>query len=129
MKENISLLPQTMKELCVLLVKEINVVQVQVLETKSREKTLHISASVTKMRKAADTLEIKNRGQPGGTVVKFALSAKFADVCGFGSRVQTWHCLASHAVVGVPHIKQRKMGMDVSSGPVFFSKKRRIGSS
>ena len=23
----------------------------------------------------------------------------------FGSRVQTWHRLASHAVVGVPHIK------------------------
>ena len=35
----------------------------------------------------------------------------------------------SHAVVGVPHIKQRKMGMDVSSGPVFLSKKRRISSS
>ena len=23
----------------------------------------------------------------------------------FGSRVQTWHCLACHAVVSVPHIK------------------------
>src|SRR3712207_5611432 len=23
----------------------------------------------------------------------------------FRSQVQTWHCLASHAVVGVPHIK------------------------
>ena len=45
----------------------------------------------------------------------------------FGSRVRTWHRLASHAVVGVPHIKQRKMGMDVSSGPAFLSKKRRIG--
>ena len=43
-------------------------------------------------------------------------------VCQFGSRVLTWHCLASHAVVGVPHIEQRKMGMDVSSGPVFLSK-------
>ena len=40
----------------------------------------------------------------------------------------TWHHLASHAVVGVPHIKQRKMGTDVSSGPVFLSKKRRISS-
>ena len=47
----------------------------------------------------------------------------------FGSRVRTWHCLTSHAVVGVAHIKQRKMGTDVSSGPVFLSKKRRIGSS
>ena len=27
-----------------------------------------------------------------------------------------------HAVVGVPHIKQRKMGTDVSSGPGFLSK-------
>ena len=35
----------------------------------------------------------------------------------------------SHAVVGVPHMKQRKMDMDVSSGPVFLSKKRRIGNS
>ena len=41
---------------------------------------------------------------------------------------RTWHCLARHAVAGVPCIKQRKMGMDVSSGPVFHSKKRRIGS-
>ena len=41
----------------------------------------------------------------------------------FGSRVLTWHCLASHAVVGVPHLKQRKMGTDVSSGPVLLSKR------
>ena len=47
----------------------------------------------------------------------------------FGSQVQTWHHLASHAVVGVPHIKWRKMGTDVSSGPIFLSKKRRVGSS
>ena len=47
----------------------------------------------------------------------------------FGSWVQTWHRLASHAVVGIPNIKQRKMGTDVSSGPVFLSEKRRIGSS
>ena len=40
----------------------------------------------------------------------------------FGSRVRTWHRMASHAVVGVPHIKWRKMGMDVSSGPVFLRK-------
>ena len=46
-------------------------------------------------------------------------------VCQFGSWVQTWHCLASHAVSGIPHIKQRKMGMDVSSGPVFLSKKEK----
>ena len=46
----------------------------------------------------------------------------------FRSPVWTWHRLASHAVAGVPHIKWRKMGMDVSLGPVFLSKKRRIGS-
>ena len=43
--------------------------------------------------------------------------------CGQGTAWQ------ANAVVGVPHIKQRKMGMDVSSGPVFLSEKRRIGSS
>ena len=45
-------------------------------------------------------------------------------VCQLASWVWTWHRLASHATVGVPHIKWRKMGMDVSSGPVFLSKKR-----
>ena len=36
----------------------------------------------------------------------------------------------SHAVVGIPYIKKwRKIGMDVSSGSVFLSKKRRNGSS
>ena len=35
----------------------------------------------------------------------------------------------SRAVVGVPRIKQRKMGMDVSSEPVFLSKNRKIVSS
>ena len=50
-------------------------------------------------------------------------------VHGFGSRVRTWNCLASHAVAGGPRIKQKKMGTDVSSQPVFLSKKRRIGSS
>ena len=34
----------------------------------------------------------------------------------------------SHAVVGIPHIKWRKLGTDVSSGPVFLNKKRKIGS-
>ena len=34
--------------------------------------------------------------------------------------------MARHAVGGISHIKQRKMGTDVSSGPVFLSKKREI---
>ena len=35
----------------------------------------------------------------------------------------------SYAVLGIPRMKQRKMGMDVSSGPGFLIKKKRIGSS
>ena len=34
------------------------------------------------------------------------------------------HHLSSHAVAGVSHVKWRKMGRDVSSGPAFLSKKR-----
>ena len=45
-------------------------------------------------------------------------------VCQFGSWVWTWHHLKSHAAVGIPHIKYRKMGTDVSSGPVFLCKKK-----
>ena len=68
-------------------------------------------------------------GQPGGAAVKLAHSASAARGLQVRIRVWTWHRLVHHAVVGVPHIKQRKMGTDVSSGPVFFGKKRRIGSS
>ena len=60
---------------------------------------------------------------PHGAVVKFSGSLRWPRVRQFGSQVQTWHCLTSHAVVGVPHIKQRKMGTDVSSGLGFLSKK------
>ena len=38
-----------------------------------------------------------------------------------GQQFGSW--VSIHAVVGVPHIKQRKMGTDVSSGTVFLSKK------
>ena len=31
-------------------------------------------------------------------------------VCWFGSRVRTWHCSSSHAVVGIPHIKLEENG-------------------
>ena len=44
-----------------------------------------------------------------------------------GPRHAPTHCLAGHAVA-VSHIKWRKMGMDVSSGPVFLSKKRKTGT-
>ena len=69
------------------------------------------------------------RDRPSGTAVKCARSASAA----WGSLVRIpggdMHRLASHAVAGIPHIKQRKMGTDVSSGPAFLSKERRTGSS
>ena len=46
----------------------------------------------------------------------------------FRSGCRPMHHLSNHAVAGVPHTKQRKKGTDVSSRPVFLSKKRRIGS-
>ena len=42
---------------------------------------------------------------------------------GSDPRCGPMHCLSSHAVAGVPHVKERKTGMEVSSGRVFFSKK------
>ena len=68
-------------------------------------------------------------GQPSDAAVKCARSTSMARGSLVRILVRTWHCLARHAVVGVPHIKQRKMGMDVSPGPVFLGKKRKIGSS
>ena len=62
-------------------------------------------------------------GWPGDAAVKCTCSTSVARDSLFGSWVRTWHCLASHVVVGVPHIKWRKMGMNVSSGPVFLSKR------
>ena len=38
----------------------------------------------------------------------------------------TWHSLASHAILGVPHIKERKMGTDVSSGLISLKKKKEV---
>ena len=52
------------------------------------------------------------RGWPGGAAVKFARSTSRipgADMAPLGK---------SHAVVGVPSVRWRKMVMDVSSGPV-----------
>ena len=43
-------------------------------------------------------------GWCGGAPVKCARCASEAWVRGFISRVWTWHCLASHALVGIPHI-------------------------
>ena len=66
-----------------------------------------------------------NRGGPGGVVVRFTA------FCFAGSRFASsdagrgpMHCLSSHAVAGISHTKQRKMGTDVSPGLIFLSKKR-----
>ena len=62
-------------------------------------------------------------GQLGGAVVKFSTGFEgWAPGCG------PTNGLSSHAAADILHIKWRKMGMAVSSGPVFLSKKRRIGS-
>ena len=67
-------------------------------------------------------------GYPSGVVVKFVHSASAAEFTSSDPGHGPTHHLSSHAVAGGPHMKWRKMGMDVSSGPVFLSKKRRIGS-
>ena len=76
--------------------------------------------------------EIEKNTSPGGAGLvaqwlSLCVLLRWPSVRWFGSQVWTWHHLSSHAVAGIPHIKQRKMGMDVSSGPIFRSKKRRIG--
>ena len=77
-------------------------------------------------------IKVKNsiRGQPSGAAVKFTHSTFVvqgspvwilgADLC-ISCQIILWQA-------GVPYIKWRKMGTDISSEPVFLSKKRRIGS-
>ena len=63
-------------------------------------------------------------GQPNGIVVKFAHSASAAQ----GSQV--WipgvdlHDVCQPCCGSIPHTKQRKIGTDVSSGPIFLKKKK-----
>ena len=85
-----------------------------------------------------EATSLVKRGKMGASLVAQQLGAHvplwWPGVCQFGSRVRTWHRLASHAVVGVPDIGWRKMGMDVgskrgglaedvSSGLIFLKKK------
>ena len=44
----------------------------------------------------------------------------WSGVHGFGSRARTQHCSSSHTVVA-SHMKQKKIGSDVSSGPAFLT--------
>ena len=64
---------------------------------------------------------------PDGIRVKFGPSTSVAQFPGSDPGQGHTHLPSSHAVAGVPHIKQRKRGMGVSSGPIFLSKKRGIG--
>ena len=65
--------------------------------------------------------------RPGGAGLTVHVPFRRPGVRRFGSWVQTRHRVASHAMAGIPHIKWKEMGMDVSSGPVFLGEKRRIG--
>ena len=72
--------------------------------------------------------KIKNRStraQPGGIVVEFVHSAWWPRVQGFGSWEQTYTLLIKPCCDGIPHTKWRKIGTDVSSGPNFFTKKKK----
>ena len=54
-----------------------------------------------------DEIRLPIQGRPDDAAVGFAPSASWQPrVCRFGSWVRTWHCLASHAVAGIPHIKK-----------------------
>ena len=70
--------------------------------------------AVSKVRHRITTVTLdsplsQNTGLSGAGLVAQCLSShvllRLPGVRWFGSRVQTWHHLASHAVVGVPHIK------------------------
>ena len=72
-------------------------------------------------------IEYTCRGRPGGVAVPVL---RFSSL-GFASSDPgngPTHRLSNHAVAGVPYIRQRKMGMDVSSWPIFLSQKRSVGS-
>ena len=81
-------------------------------------------SSSQKKKKIELGLKYHLRGWPRGLAVKGACSAT-GDLGSDPKRAPT-HRLSGHAVVA-SHIKWRKIGTDVSSGPVFLSKKRRIG--
>ena len=63
----------------------------------------------------------------GASLVVQRLSAhvllRWPGVRWFGRWVRTWHRMATHAVVGVPHIKWRKMGMMLAQGPSSSAKR------
>ena len=70
-------------------------------------------------------------GWPSGAVVKCARSASWRPgVHQFRSQVRTWHHLARHAVVGIPHIKSRgRWARMLAQGQASSAQKRRTDSS
>ena len=88
---------------------------------------LMLSCPIQENRMSLHIKRSSFRGQPVAQQLSAHVPLWRPGVWQFGFRVPTWHCLASHAVVGVPHIKKRKMDTDVRSGPVFLGKKRRTG--
>ena len=65
----------------------------------------HLSKAVLKV-KYLSCFKRSSGGQPSGATVKLARSASWRPgVRWFRSQMRTWHRLASHAVVGIPHIK------------------------
>ena len=71
---------------------------------------------------------MKYQDRPGGVGVKFAHSASAAgsSQVRIPGRDLTQHSSSSHTVA-VSHIKQKKIGTDVSSGPILLTKKRKKG--
>ena len=74
--------------------------------------------SKLRLREASDLLKVTDQGNDGaGTQIRADRAGPVAQwlsvhvllqwprVHPFGSQVRTWHHLANHAVVGVPHIK------------------------
>ena len=97
------------------------------LERRRKKVKINLKQSQDRSPRTLALLKAEARAGP----VTQWLSSPF---CFAGWRFAGWdpgcrptHHLSSQAVVGVPHIKQRKVGMDVSSGPIFLSKKRWFG--
>ena len=70
----------------------------------------------------------KKRNKPRDSPVAQWLSLhaphQWPRVCGFRSRAHTYTLLIKPCSHDVPHTKQRKTGTDVSSGPIFLTKKK-----
>ena len=71
--------------------------------------------------------DVDRWGSPGGTAAGFASSGSVARGWPFGSWVWTCAPLIRPRSGSHPTYKIEEMGTDVSSGPIFLNKKRRVG--